>query len=111
MLLAALAVFDAGLFPAQVTNQSTALSIDPARSAQFNGAYMVVYFIGGSVGTAIGGTLIDLAGWLAIGLTATAALTVAAGIILLSGQTRAGQPRTTAPSHSASNNDAPDRPL
>jgi predicted MFS family arabinose efflux permease len=87
MLLAALAVFDAGLFSAQVANQSTVLGIDPGRPAQFNGAYMVVYFIGGSVGTAIGGSLIDLVGWAGIGLTATTALTVAASVVLLSGRT------------------------
>jgi predicted MFS family arabinose efflux permease len=87
VLLAALAVFDAGLFSAQVANQSTILGIDPARPAQFNGAYMVVYFVGGSVGTAAGGSLIDLAGWPGIGLTATAALAAAAGIALLSGRT------------------------
>ena len=91
VLLSALAVFDAGLFSAQVANQSTILGIDPARPAQFNGAYMVVYFIGGTTGTAAGGSLIDLAGWPAIGLTATTALTVAAGIVLLSG--RAFTPR------------------
>ena len=79
-------VFDAGLFSAQVANQSTVLGIDPARPAQFNGAYMVVYFIGGSAGTAAGGSLIDLTGWAGIALTATAALTVAASIVLLSGR-------------------------
>jgi len=84
VLLAGLAVFDAGLFSAQVANQSAVLGIDPARPAQFNGAYMVVYFIGGSVGTAIGGSLIDLVGWAGIGLTATITLTVAASIMLLS---------------------------
>ena len=103
VLLAALAVFDAGLFSAQVANQSTVLGIDPARPAQFNGAYMVVYFIGGSVGTAIGGSVIDLAGWAGIGLTATTALAVAASIVLLSGRTAevpsrmAARPETGSP--------------
>jgi predicted MFS family arabinose efflux permease len=87
LLLAAVAVFDAGLFSAQVANQSAVLGIDPARPAQYNGAYMVVYFIGGSAGTALGGILVDLAGWTGIGRTATVALTVAASIVLLSGRT------------------------
>jgi predicted MFS family arabinose efflux permease len=77
---AGMAVFDAGLFSAQVASQSTILGLDPARPAQFNGAYMVVYFVGGSVGTAIGGTVIDLVGWPGIALTATTALIIAAGI-------------------------------
>jgi len=84
LLLAALAFFDAGLFSAQVANQSAILSIDPGRPAQFNGAYMVVYFIGGSTGTAVGGSLVDLVGWTGIGFTATAALIAAASIVLLS---------------------------
>jgi predicted MFS family arabinose efflux permease len=87
VLLAALAVFDAGLFSAQVANQSAVLGIDTARPAQFNSAYMVVYFIGGSAGSAIGGSLIDRVGWAGIGLTAATALTVAASIIMLSGRT------------------------
>jgi MFS family permease len=45
------------------------------------------------VGTAAGGSLIDVAGWAGIGLTATAALTVAAGIVLLFGRTLAGAER------------------
>ena len=69
--------------------------IDPARPAQFNGASIVVYFIGGSAGTAVGRTLIDLVGWAGIGLTATTALTIAASIVLLSGRT-AGLPSSAA---------------
>jgi predicted MFS family arabinose efflux permease len=92
-LLTALAVFDAGLFSAQVANQSTILGIDPARPAQFNGAYMVVYFIGGSVGVAAGGSLIALLGWSGIGLTAVAALTVAASIVLRRQQVEAERAR------------------
>jgi predicted MFS family arabinose efflux permease len=82
-LLIALAVFDAGLFSAQVANQSGVLSIDPDRPARFNSAYMVVYFVGGSAGTAVGGTVIDLAGWPAVTLTATVALLVAGCLVAL----------------------------
>jgi predicted MFS family arabinose efflux permease len=52
--LACLGLFDAGLFAAQVANQSTVLAIDAAAPAQFNSAYMLVYFIGGTLGTAFG---------------------------------------------------------
>jgi MFS family permease len=50
--LACLALFDAGLFAAQVANQSTVLAIDPVAPARFNSTYMLVYFVGGSLGTA-----------------------------------------------------------
>jgi predicted MFS family arabinose efflux permease len=74
--LTCLALFDAGLFAAQVANQSTVLAIDPAAPAQFNSAYMLVYFIGGTLGTAFGAAA---AGW--FGWPATTA--IAAGAIAL----------------------------
>lgn len=71
--LVCLAVFDAGLFAAQVANQSTVLAIDPAAPARFNSAYMVVYFVGGSLGTAFGAAAVGWLGW-----PVTAAVTAAA---------------------------------
>lgn len=73
-----LALFDAGLFAAQVANQSTVLAIDPDAPARFNGAYMVVYFIGGSVGTAFGAAAVDWFGWPATAAIAAVAIGVAA---------------------------------
>ncbi len=72
--LVCLGLFDAGLFAAQVANQSTVLAINPGAPAQFNSAYMVVYFIGGSLGTAFGAAAVGWFGW-----PATAAIT--AGVI------------------------------
>lgn len=46
LALLCLGLFDAGLFAAQVANQSTVLAIDPGSPARFNSAYMVVYFVG-----------------------------------------------------------------
>ncbi|WP_227979458.1 MFS transporter [Nocardia spumae] len=63
--LICLGLFDAGLFAAQVANQSTVLAIDPAAPARFNSAYMVVYFLGGSLGTAFGAAAVDWFGWAA----------------------------------------------
>jgi predicted MFS family arabinose efflux permease len=71
--LICLALFDAGLFAAQVANQSTVLVIDPAAPARFNSAYMVVYFTGGSLGTAFGAAAVGWFGWPATtGITAGA---------------------------------------
>ena len=61
--LACLALFDAGLFAAQVANQSTVLAIDPTAPARFNSAYMLVYFIGGTLGTAFGAAAVGWFGW------------------------------------------------
>lgn len=74
--LICLGLFDAGLFAAQVANQSTVLAINPSAPAQFNSAYMVVYFIGGSIGTAFGAAAVQWWGW-------TATASIAAGAILL----------------------------
>jgi predicted MFS family arabinose efflux permease len=74
--LACLALFDAGLFAAQVANQSTVLAIDPAAPAQFNSAYMLVYFIGGTLGTAFGAAAVGWFGW-------PATIAFAAGAIAL----------------------------
>ena len=75
--LACLGLFDAGLFAAQVANQSTVLAIDPAAPAQFNSAYMVVYFIGGTLGTAFGAAAVGWFGWPATTAIAAGAIALA----------------------------------
>ncbi|HXO51825.1 MAG TPA: MFS transporter, partial [Mycobacterium sp.] len=68
---------DAGLFAAQVANQSTVLAIDPAAPAQFNSAYMLVYFVGGSGGTAFGAAAVGWFGWPATTAVAACAIALA----------------------------------
>jgi predicted MFS family arabinose efflux permease len=74
--LVCLALFDAGLFAAQVANQSTVLALDPAAPARFNSAYTLVYFIGGTLGTAFGAAAVGWFGW-------PATIAVAVGAIAL----------------------------
>jgi predicted MFS family arabinose efflux permease len=80
--LACLALFDAGLFAAQVANQSIILAIDPAAPARFNSAYMLVYFVGGSLGTAFGTAAVERFGWPATTMITAAAIAVAAALTL-----------------------------
>lgn len=75
--LACLALFDAGLFAAQVANQSTVLGIDPGAPARFNSAYMLVYFVGGSLGTAFGASAVAWFGWPVTAVIAAATIGVA----------------------------------
>lgn len=82
VILLALALFDTGLFSAQVANQRRVLKIDPLNPARFNGVYMVIYFIGGSLGTAAGGTIVSILGWPAAAITAALAIALA-GILYL----------------------------
>jgi predicted MFS family arabinose efflux permease len=77
LTLACLGLFDAGLFAAQVANQSTVLSIDPAAPARFNCAYMLIYFVGGSLGTAFGAAAVGWFGWPATTAIAAGAIALA----------------------------------
>ncbi|MFD5180023.1 MFS transporter [Nocardia sp. NPDC058379] len=81
--LVCLALFDAGLFAAQVANQSTVLAIDPASPARFNSAYMIVYFVGGSLGTAFGAAAVEWFGWTATATIAALAIVAAATAVAL----------------------------
>lgn len=89
--LLCLGLFDAGLFAAQVANQSTVLAIDPAATARFNSAYMLVYFVGGSAGTAFGAAAVLWFGWAATALLAAGAIALAAAITVYARVPRAAQ--------------------
>lgn len=73
-----LAVFDAGCFVAQAANQSLVIGIDPANSGSLSGAYMVLYFAVGALGTALAGPLVDGIGMRGTTLVALASLIAAA---------------------------------
>ncbi|MFD4352528.1 MFS transporter [Nocardia sp. NPDC058518] len=85
--LVCLGLFDAGLFAAQVANQSTVLAIDSSAPARFNSAYMSVYFVGGSLGTAFGAAAVGWFGWFGL-VAAAAGATAAAGVVALADRTR-----------------------
>jgi predicted MFS family arabinose efflux permease len=53
------------------------LAIDPAAPARFNSAYMLVYFVGGSLGTAFGAAAVISLGWQTTVSACGAALLVA----------------------------------
>ncbi|CCK25595.1 major facilitator transporter [Streptomyces davaonensis JCM 4913] len=89
-----LAVFDAGCFVAQAANQSVVIGIDPANSGSFSGAYLVLYFAVGALGTALAGPLIDGIGMRGTTLVALGALIAAALLAHF------GSVRETAPSPS-----------
>jgi predicted MFS family arabinose efflux permease len=82
LTLVALALFDTGLFAAQVANQRAVLDISPREPARFNSVYMVVYFVGGSLGTIAAGPLVSSFGWSAVVLVAATALLFAGGLYL-----------------------------
>lgn len=80
---AALAVFDAGCFAAQVANQASVVAIQPTRAGALNSAYLTFYYVAGAIGTAVAGTIVISAGWGAIALLATITTATAAAISAL----------------------------
>jgi len=77
---AALALFDAGCFAAQVANQASIVAIDPGRSGSLSAAYLVPYYGAGAAGAAVAGIIVANFGWTAIAIIAAATTSVAAGV-------------------------------
>jgi len=80
MLIVGILVLDVGVQGLQVTNQSLIYRLAPEARSRINSAYMVCYFAGGAVGSALGGALYERHRWAgvcvlgaAIGIVATAA--------------------------------------
>ncbi|NDV95719.1 MFS transporter [Dysgonomonas sp. 521] len=62
-LIAGILILDMGLQAMHVTNQTIVFSSHPEASNRLNTVYMVSYFVGGSVGTLIGGKAWGAYGW------------------------------------------------
>lgn len=65
-------LLDLGLQAMHVTNQTIVLSSHPEAANRLNTIYMVSYFVGGSLGTLIGGQAWQMCGWngvVAVGMT------------------------------------------
>ena len=80
MLIAGVVILDVGAQGLQVTNQSLIYRLAPQARSRINSAYMVCYFIGGGVGSAVGSLTYATHRWAgvcilgaAIGLVATVA--------------------------------------
>lgn len=62
-IIAGIILLDMGLQAMHVTNQTIVLSSHPEASNRLNTVYMVSYFIGGSIGTFVGGKAWGTYGW------------------------------------------------
>jgi len=94
LLLVTLALFDAGLFAAQVANQRRVLAMNRLRPAQLNSTYMVIYFVGGSLGAAAGGPIVSTFGWPAAALAAAFAVLLALGLYFPDREASGGAAKT-----------------
>lgn len=73
-LILSIIIIDIGMQCIQLSNQSATMKLCPEASSRMNTIYMVTYFIGGSLGTFLAGTLWSLYGWMG---------TVASGFLML----------------------------
>jgi predicted MFS family arabinose efflux permease len=69
---------DLGVFGAQIPNQVRIFAIDPKAQSRINAIYMLCYYLGGALGSAIGVRIISMAGW--NGLTLFGVFLVSTGL-------------------------------
>jgi MFS family permease len=62
-LIVGIVVLDIGVQGLQVTNQSIIYTVAPHARSRITSAYMVCYFTGGAIGSALAGTVYSSAGW------------------------------------------------
>lgn len=65
-LIVGIFLIDVGLQSVHVTSQTIIFSLNPAATNRFNTIYMTSYFIGGSLGTFLGGKAWVAFGWLGV---------------------------------------------
>lgn len=68
-LIIGILILDMGLQAMHVTNQTIVFSTHPEASNRLNTVYMVSYFVGGSIGTLIGGKAWGAYGWHGVVIT------------------------------------------
>ena len=61
-------VLDIGVQAAQISNQSRIYALKPEARSRINTVYMVVYFIGGAIGSAVGVVVWPAFGWVGVSL-------------------------------------------
>lgn len=62
-IVAGVVIIDIGVQCVQLSNQSATMRLCPMASSRMNTIYMVTYFVGGSLGTFLAGTLWSMFGW------------------------------------------------
>jgi predicted MFS family arabinose efflux permease len=81
ILAVGVTLMDAGVQASHISNQTRIYALQPALRNRLNSVYMFTYFLGGSLGSAIGSWAWTRFGW--PGVCATAALFAAVGLVTL----------------------------
>ncbi|WP_025858297.1 MFS transporter [Pseudomonas sp. CHM02] len=91
-ILIAATFLDLGNRINQLANQTRVLALEPAATSRLNTVFMVIYFIGGALGSASGAFASEHYGWQGQALTGAAFAGLALLITLLSATTRKSTP-------------------
>ncbi len=83
-IIAAIIIIDIGMQCVQLSNQSATLKLCNSASSRMNTIFMVTYFVGGSLGTFLSGTLYSIYGWQGTVLSGFMLISLAAIISLVS---------------------------
>lgn len=62
-MIAGIILIDIGMQCIQLSNQNATMNLNPPAASRMNTIYMVIYFIGGSLGTFVCGSMWTIAGW------------------------------------------------
>jgi len=66
VLAAGIVILDAGAQFSHITNQAQIFALDPSLRNRLNAVYMVAFFIGGAIGSAVAGFSVEHGGWAAV---------------------------------------------
>lgn len=78
-IIAGIILLDIGMQCVQLSNQSATMKLSPTAASRMNTIYMVTYFVGGSLGTFLAGTLWSKYGWM--GTTSSGMLLIGLAIV------------------------------
>ncbi len=82
-LILGIVLIDIGMQCIQLSNQSATMKLCPEASSRMNTIYMVTYFIGGSLGTFLAGSLWSVFGWLGTALAGGIMIAGAVGVTVV----------------------------
>lgn len=78
-IIAGIILLDIGMQCVQLSNQSATMKLSPTAASRMNTIFMVTYFVGGSLGTFLAGTLWSKYGWM--GTTSSGMLLIGLAIV------------------------------
>ncbi|WP_413701285.1 MFS transporter [Psychromonas sp. KJ10-10] len=65
-MIIGIVLVDLGVFGSQIPNQVRIFSIDPKAQSRMNAIYMLCYYIGGAIGSAVGVSVMSAYGWIGL---------------------------------------------